>query len=228
MKALAILRGDLRARLGTRKGVAVQLAVQAAVWLVGLLGTGPERGGDSPLGVASVGLLVVVAYVVTASAGSEIAFPGEKNVLDLAASPFSPRDVVWGKTASNLAFAALCTAGAWPVLVFLHSLRGTPWQESVGQAVVMLAVSWGFAGVATWLVAAVESEVSRSVLLWGGMVVLLAGAGLVGPWPWHPAHAVQPQAPGWARAICSASSVALGAVSLWALSRRIPRLREAV
>lgn len=227
MNALAIARGDLRARLGTRKGVWVQLSVAGAVWLLGLLGIGPERGSESPLGVASVGLLVVVGYVVTAAAGGEIAFPGEKNVLDLAASPFSAADVVLGKALSSAAFALLCTAGAWPVLFFLQSLREVPWEESLGQAAVIWAVSWGFAGVATWLVAAVESEVSRSVLLWGGIVALLASAGLVGSWPWHPAYAVQPHAPAWARAVCSGFSVALGATSLWAVGRRIPRLREA-
>ncbi len=227
MNALAVLRGDLRARLGTRKGVWVQLATSGAVWLLGLLGTGPQRGGESPLGVASVGVLVVVGYVVTAAAAGEISFPGEKSVLDLAASPFSAADVVLGKALSSAAFALLCAAGSWPVLFFLQSLREIPLAESLTQAGVVWAVSWGFAGAATWLTAAVESEVSRSVLLWGGIVALLAGAGLVGWWPWHPAYAVQPNAPAWARLACAGFFVAVGALSFWAVGRRIPRLREA-
>lgn len=228
MNSLAIVRGDLRARLGTRKGIAVQAAFLAAVWLLGLLGTGPERGGDSPMWVASVGLLVVVVYVVTAAAGGEIAFPGEKAVLDLVASPFSAAEVAWGKALSNAAFATVCTLGAWPVLLFLQALRTGPWQESLAQAAVLLAVSWGFGGFATWLGVTVESEVSRSVLLWGGIVAFLAGAGLVGSWPWHPANAVRPLAPGWARVTCAASFVGLGVLTLWAVGRRIPRLREGV
>jgi len=227
VNALAILRGDLRARLGTRKGLAVQAAFGAALWVLGLLGSGPERAGTgSPVWVASVGVLVVVGFVVTASAGGEIAFPGEKGVPDLVASRFSAAEVVWGKALSNAAFAATCTAGAWPVLLFLQLLRGGAWQDSTAQAAVVLAVSWGLAGFATWLAAAVESEVSRSVLLWGGLVGLMAGAGLVEPWPWHPAHAVRPGADGLARAACAAAFVGLGAVSLWALARRLPRLRE--
>ncbi|MCS7235664.1 MAG: hypothetical protein RMM30_06790 [Armatimonadota bacterium] len=226
MNALAIVRGDLRARLGTRKGLAVCAAYTAAVWLLGLLGTGPERGGESPLWVASVGLLVVVGYVVTAAAGAEIAFPGEKGVLDLVVSPFSAAEVAWGKALSDAVFAALCTAATWPVLVFLHALRGSPWPESLAQAAVLLAVSWGFGGVATWLSAAVESEVSRSVLLWGGLAGFLAGAGLVGPWPWHPVHAVRPFGPAWARAACAASLVAVGALGFWGVYRQVVRLRK--
>lgn len=227
MNAVAILRGDVRARLRTRKGLAVQAGFAGALWLLGLLGTGPERAGlDSPVWVASVGVLVVVVFVVTAAAGAEIAFPGEKTVLDLVASPFSPAEVAWGKALSNAAFAATCTAGAWPVLLFLQLLRGGPWQDGVWQASVVLAVSWGLAGFATWLVAAVESEVSRSVLLWGGVVGLLAAAGLVGPWPWHPVHAVRPLADAWARAACVGVFLLLGSASVWALARRIPRLRE--
>ncbi|MER3456206.1 MAG: hypothetical protein C4304_04840 [candidate division GAL15 bacterium] len=226
MNASAIVRGDLRARFATRKGILVQGALGACVWLLGLLGTGPDRaGGESPLWVASVGLLVVVGFVVTAAAGEEISFPGYKGVQDLAASPFSASEVAWGKALSEGVFATVCTAAAWPALLFLHALRAGAWQESVVQAAVVWAVSWGFAGFATWLTSAVESEVSRSVLLWGGILAVLAGAGLAGPW--HPVQAVRPFAPAWARALCAVVFLALGATSFWGVRRRIPRLKEA-
>ncbi len=126
---------------------------------------------------------------------------------------------------SNAGFALVCTAGAWPVLLFLHALRGLSWQDSAAQAVVVLAVSWGFAGLATWAVATVESEVSRSVLLWGGMVVVLAGVGMMVSWPWHPVHAVQPSAPAWARGACALGSAVFAVGGCWGAGRRVPRLR---
>jgi hypothetical protein len=226
VNAVAIARGDLRARLGTRKGRVVQLAFAGAVWLVALLGVAPDREGESPLAPVSVGLLVVVAYLVTASAAGEIAFPGEKAVADLVDSPFSAWQVALGKGLSTAGFALLCTAACWPLLWFVHALRGGSWEGAASQAAVLLAVSWGFGGVATWIAAAVDSEVSRSVLLWGLVVVVLAGAPLVGSWAWHPAHAVLPSADGWARAVCAASFGLLGVVGLWLVQRHVARSRQ--
>jgi hypothetical protein len=226
VNAVAIARGDLRARLGTRKGRVVQLAFAASVWLLALLGVAPDRQGESPLGPMSVGLLVVVTSLVTASAAGEIAFPGEKAVVDLVDSPFSASQVALGKGLSTATFALLCAAAVWPPLWFVHALRGGAWQEAAAQAAVLLAVSWGFGGLATWIAAAVDSEVSRSVLLWGVVVVVLAGAPLVGSWSWHPVHAVLPSAEGWARGVCAASFGLLGVVGLWLVRRHVVRSRQ--
>ncbi len=226
MSAIAIARGDLRARLGTRKGRVVQLAFAASVWLLALLGTTPDREGESPLGPVSVGMLVVVTYLVTASAAGEIAFPGEKAVADLVDSPFSALQVAFGKGLSAAGFALVCTLAIWPPLWFAHALRGGSWQEAASQAAVVLAVSWGFAGLGAGIAAAVDSEVSRSVLLWGVVVAVLAGAPLAGSWPWHPLHAVLPSAEGWARGVCAGSFGLLGVVGLWLVRRHVVRSRQ--
>lgn len=226
MKALAIVRGDLRARLETRKGRMVQLVFSVGVWLLALLGTAPDREGESPLAPASIGFLVVASYFVTACAAGEIAFPGEKAVADLVESPFSAWQVAVGKALSTAAFALLCAAALWPPLWLAHALRGGSWTEALAQNAVLLAVSWGFGVLGAWVAAAVESEVTRSVVLWGVLVVLLASAPLVGSWPWHPVHAVAPSAEGWARGVCVASFSALGMVGLWLLQRQVVKLRQ--
>jgi ABC-type transport system involved in multi-copper enzyme maturation permease subunit len=225
---LAIARGDLRARFGTRKGVAVQGGLALVVYLATLLGVSSDAEGAVPsqvLGSVSTAILIVTVYVAAAMSSGEIAAPGEKGLVDLAVSPFRPDEIACGKAIASAVFAFYLALAMWPGLLFLHALRDGDGSVAVAQAAVVAAVAWGFAGIGTWLSGAVEGDLVRWLASWGLLLFVFGFLPLLGAPAFQPVLAVQPDAPALLRGLCVVSWLVIGALAFWGSARRVPALR---
>lgn len=228
MNELAVVRGDLRARFGTGKGVGVQAVFALLVCLATLLGLSPDADGATPsqvVGGVSIAILVAAAYVAVAISSGEIAIPGEKTLPDLVMSPFSAGEIVRGKAITSAVFAAHLALATWPAFYFLNALRdGSPW-VAAAQAGVVAAVVWGFAAIGTWLSGAVEGDLVRSLAAWGLLAGVFGLLPLLGFPSFQPVRAVHPGVAGELRAMCALFSTVIGALAFWGSARRIPYLR---
>jgi hypothetical protein len=226
----AILRGDLRARIETSKGVRVLAGFSALTGLAALLGIAPDLPNtqfSAVLNWVAVGTLFFATYVVGAVSSGEIAIPGEKSTLDLAATTFPPGAIGAGKAASALAYAVVLAAVAAPALHFPHALRGAGWSIAFGQSAVITATAWGFAGIATFLATRVEGDLVRSLLLWSLLAVTFGALPFAGIPAFQPALAVAPRAEAGARLVSILGCGALGAAGFGLTSRQIRALRRA-
>ncbi|MDQ7849562.1 MAG: hypothetical protein QN152_04465 [Armatimonadota bacterium] len=171
-----VTRGDLRWRLASPKILWALRVYLAALGLFVLVSLPPEGGrlaGMAPGQVLQVGLvlqLVCVVYLTSALAVGEIGVQGEKQILDLALTSFSPRTIALGK----LWTSALTAGGLVAVSVPLWALVAPPQLEAVlalGRAMVaMVPVALLPAAAGAWLTAAVSSDLARTVVHW---VILL-------------------------------------------------------
>ncbi len=183
-----VLRGDLRARAGSRKILAIELFYLGVLGVLVWLGMPPELSAQTAERTASLttALLVVQAILVTyftsACAAQEIAVETEKSPVDLVFAPFAPRTIVAGKSA-----ATLTTAGYWlllgaPLIVLSAGIRHDSAAGLVSSSVLIAVVAWSMGQIGLWLGVAVESDFSRTLLHWGCLLLVFVGT-LVLPLP---------------------------------------------
>jgi hypothetical protein len=218
----------MRARFGTRKGVGVQAGLAVAVCLATLLGISPDADGAAPgqvVGAVSTAILVMIVYVAAATSSGEIAFPGEKPLVDLAMSPFGAGEIARGKALASAVFAVHLALAVWPAFFFLHALRDGGASVAAAQAGIVAAVAWGFAGIGIWLSGAIEGDLMRSLALWGLLLGVFGLLPLLGGPAFQPVRAVHPDAPAASQALCVLSWLVIGTLGFWGSARRVPSLR---
>lgn len=176
-----VLRGDLRARAGSRKMLAIELFYLAVLGVLVWLGMPPELSAETSERTASLttALLVVQAILVTyftsACGAQEIAVETEKSSVDLVFAPFGPRTIVAGKSVATLA-----TAGYWlllgaPLVVLSAGIRHDSAAGLVSAGVLIAVVAWSMGQLGLWLGIAVESDFSRTLVHWGCLLVVFVG-----------------------------------------------------
>lgn len=183
-----VLRGDLRARAGSRKLLAIELFYLGVLGVLVWLGMPAELSAQTAERTASLttALLAVQAILVTyfasACAAQEIAVESEKSPVDLVFAPFAPRTIVVGKSA-----ATLTTAGYWlllgaPLVVLSAGIRHDSASGLAGAGALIAVVAWSVGQLALWLRIAVESDFSRTLVHWGCLLVVFVGTlGLPAP-----------------------------------------------
>lgn len=176
-----ILRGDLRARAASRKIVAIELFYVGVLAVLAWFGMAPELGARAADQTASLttALLVVqgilVTYFVSACAAQEIAVESEKSSVDLAFAPFAPRTIIAGKSV-----ATLVTVGYWlllgaPLVALAAGIRRDPTAGVLGAAAFTGVMAWSMGQMGLWLGIAVESEFSRTLVHWSGLLLIFVG-----------------------------------------------------
>lgn len=229
-----VTRGDLRSRLAAPKILWTLRVYLAALGVLALASMPPESGrlaGMAPGQVVQVGLvlqLVCVVYLTSALAVGEIGVEGEKQILDLAVTSFSPRIIALGKLWTSTLTAGGLVAAAVP----LWALVVPPEQEAVlalGRAMVaMVPVALLPAAVGVWLTAVVPSDLARTLVHWAVLLLLF----LVTRWLAGPHVALNPMrllgaahrgAPLWPLALLPYAAVAAAAAALTARTVRIVR-----
>lgn len=190
-----VLRGDLRARAASRKVLAIELFYLGVLAILAWLGMPPELGAHAADQTASLttALLVVqgimVTYFVSACAAQEIAVESEKSSVDLTFAPFAPRTIIAGKSV-----ATVVTAGYWlllgaPLVALAAGIRRDPTAGLVAAVVFAGVVAWSMGQMGLWLGIAVESDFSRTLAHWGGLLLVFVGT-LVLPGPARTANPV--------------------------------------
>lgn len=184
----AIARGDLRARLGSPRGVLVQtvyLAAWAAFMMLSLP-TGPERFGLGSADFLRLALsiqIVAVTYLSSSVASSELGMEGEKGVADLALSAFSPQAVAIGKLLSGALYSAYLVAIGIPLGLLSAGLRDVSawpiaWAAAIALGTGTAAGVWG-----AWLGGRIGEDLARSLVHWTLLLVFFwATFALPPPW----------------------------------------------
>jgi len=176
-----VLRGDLRARFGSRKIVGIEIFTLGVLGMLTFLGLPPELAQVGPSRQASLAnaLLVVQAVLVTyfasAFAIQEIAVEGEKTAVDLAFGPFDPSVIVTGKS-----MASFCTILYWlllgaPLVMFAARIRQEPIGDIIAVTAFIAIEAWAVAQIGMLYSILVEAEFSRMLAHWGTLLVLFVG-----------------------------------------------------
>lgn len=189
MKLNPIARGDLRRRLAGGKALTMVTLYLSVLALLAFLSLPPDLGRLDDL--RQEGLLVaflivetvLAAYLTSASACGEIAIDGEKSVVDLAASPFTPPAVARGKALTSFLFAALLVLVASPFSVLVAGIRGEALSAVAGAALVAVGVAGALGTLAALYGAVFESDFARSFVHWATLLALIVGATALPP-PW--------------------------------------------
>jgi hypothetical protein len=187
----AVARGDLYARLGSARGLRIQLVYLAACSAFLLLSLPPELGRidvrDASLLLAFLTVQVVaVTYLCSATASAELSLEGEKGLPDLALSAFPIAVVTVGKVVSSAVYAAYLVLIALPLFVLATALRGAALAPIgyAGVLTVALATAAGLWGA--WLGGRFASDFTRSLAHWALLAAVLGGTALL-PASWWPA-----------------------------------------
>jgi hypothetical protein len=183
-----VTRGDLRARLGSSRGRAVQTLYLLLCSVFLFLSLPPEVGRvelrDAHLLLALLAAqLVAVTYLTSAFASGEVAADGEKGLPDLVLSAFPARTIAAGKALSGALYAIYLVLIASPVVVLAVALRGASlaiaaWAGVLAAAVGAAAGAWG-----AWLSGRIASEFTRSLVHWTLLGTVFVGTALLPP-PW--------------------------------------------
>lgn len=190
-----VFRGDLRARVGSRKILVIEVFYLGVLGVLTFLGLPPELARvdvPHPAGLTAALLIVqavLITYFASACAIGEIAVEGEKPAVDLSFAPFTPTAIVTGKSlASLLTILSWLLLGA-PLVTFAARIR----QESVAGVIavtVFIAVaSWGIAQIGMLYSVLIESEFSRMLAHWGTLLVIFVGT-LALPTPLQPVNPI--------------------------------------
>jgi len=183
-----IARGDLRARLGTHRGIWVQTIYLGICSTFLLLSLPPEIGRfelrEANLLLAFLVVqLVAVTYLTSAFASSELALDGEKGLPDLALSAFSPHAVAVGKLASSGAYACYLVVVGMPLVTLAAALRGAALGTVAAAGVLIIAVATAAGTWGAWLGGRLTSDFTRSFVHWGMLAGVFVGTTLLPP-PW--------------------------------------------
>ncbi len=189
-----VARGDLRARLGTPRGIWVQTLYLAACSAFLLLSL-PAEVGRFELREANLLLaflvvqLAAVTYLAGAFASSELALDGEKGLPDLALSAFTPGEIAIGKLISSAGYALYLVALALPLVVLAAGLRAAPVSAATWAAALTVAAGTAFGVWGAWLGGRFSSDFTRSFLYWVLLAAVFAGTARL-PAPWNAVNPV--------------------------------------
>jgi len=236
MRLNPVTRGDLRARTASPKIVWV---VRLYVAVLGLLAvfTLPAEGPLPGLADRELTQLLLlftlgwIAYLTSALAVGEIGVEGEKALLDLAVTSFSPETIAAGKVLTSAIFAAVLVLAAAPLVALVVPLDPARVGAVVRALSVMIVVAVPLGAVGTWLTVAVPSDLVRTLVHWSLFLGLFAAT----RWLAAPLALVNPLrlvaaayqgAPGiWPVAMAPYLLVTAGGVVL--IARSVRRVREA-
>jgi hypothetical protein len=187
-----IARGDLRARLGTHRGVWVQTIYLGICSTFLLLSLPPEIGRfelrEPNLLVAFLVVqLVAVTYLSSAFASSELALEGEKGLPDLALSAFTPRAIAVGKLGSSALYAVFLAGVGLPLLTLAAALRGAALSAVMASSVLVVVVATAAGTWGAWLGGRFSSDFTRSFFHWLLLGAVFVGTAMVPP-PWSLAN----------------------------------------
>lgn len=184
----AVARGDLRARMRSPKSVGLVTFALALLAAGALLLAPQELEGGSRLHIDPAYILlaiqmVVLTYLISASACGEIAIEGEKSIWDLAGTRFSPRVIVYGKITSAVLSCLVLLVVATPLQALLLGLTDASPVPLLLGWLLTLGTACAAAAAAIWGMTLSESEGIRSLVHWAwlGMLFLLSAL-LPGPW----------------------------------------------
>ncbi len=167
-----VTRGDLRSRLTSPK---ILWGLRVYVALLGLMAVFslPPEGGRVP-GLSEAQLvqlflliqLIPVAYFTSALAVGEVGVEGEKGIQDLAVTSFPPRTIALGKLWTSTLFAAGLVGAALPLAALVAPPDPGVVPALLRALLVMIALAVPLAIVGTWLVAAISSDLLRTLAHW--------------------------------------------------------------
>ncbi len=232
-----VLRADLRYRLGSPKALALHTIFMSVVAVLTFLSLPPELGRLDDL--RQEGLLlaflvvatVLTMYFTSACACGEIAIDGEKSVWDLAASPFRPGTIAWGKVLASAAFAAMQLLLAGPFIAAVIGIRGEAALVVLRAVLVAVPVATASGALGALYGAAFDSDFARSFAHWTTLLAMIVGANAL-PAPWDALSPVVALAiaarEGMQPAVWLAAStyLTIAAVCVVAIGRRVETIRR--
>jgi ABC-type transport system involved in multi-copper enzyme maturation permease subunit len=226
-----VLRGDLRARIRSRKVWILQAVYLGILGTLVFLGLPPELGRiveshETSLAVAVLWVQVVlITYLTSACLTQEIAVEGEKGPIDLLFAPFSPATIIAGKSVASLVTIVFWLLLGLPLLVLTTAVRQMPMGALLPVTVVIAFVAWGMAEVGLLYSVLFEAEFSRTLAHWVTLIAVFAGTASLPPFlqSLNPIVATTAAAGG---ALPSAALAAYGLVGLACAAWAQVRLRE--
>lgn len=176
-----VLRGDLRARIGSRKIFVMEIFYLGMLGVLTFLGLPPEltqAGEPRQAGLATALLvlqIVLVTYFASACAIQEIPVEGEKSAVDLAIGPFSPAGIVTGKSLASLLTILYWLVLGAPLIVLAARIRQEPIGDIAAVTAFVAIEAWGVTQIGMLYSILVESEFSRMLAHWGTLLVIFVG-----------------------------------------------------
>lgn len=183
----AVLRGDLRARSGSRKVWILEAVYLGVLGALVFLGLPPELGRfaeshETSLYIAVVWVQVVlVTYCASACLVQEIAVEGEKGPGDLLFAPFSPGTIIAGKSLASLVTIAFWLALGAPLLVLATVIRQIPAGVLLPVAALIAVIAWGIAQIGLLYNVLFEAEFSRILAHWVTLIAVFVGTDALPP-----------------------------------------------
>jgi hypothetical protein len=177
----AVLRGDLRARIGSRKILLIEAFLLGILGLLTFLGLPPELNQVDPAHQASLGVAllivesVLITYFASACALQEIGIEGEKPAVDLVFGPFRPRAVVAGKSAASLVTIAYWLLLGAPLLVLAAGIRQEPPGGLAVATALIACEAWGISRIAMLYSVVIDTDFSRTAAHWGTLLLIFVG-----------------------------------------------------
>ncbi len=182
-----VLRGDLRARSGSRKVWILQAVYLGVLGALVFLGLPPELGRfaeshETSLYVAVVWVQVVlVTYCSSACLSQEIAVEAEKGPMDLLFAPFSPGTIIAGKSLASLVTIVYWLLLGAPLLLLTTAIRQIPASVLLPVAALVAVVAWGIAQIGLLYTILFEAEFSRTLAHWATLIVVFVGTAALPP-----------------------------------------------
>jgi ABC-type transport system involved in multi-copper enzyme maturation permease subunit len=182
-----VLRGDLRARRGSRKVWILQAVYLGILGALVFLGLPPELGRfaeshETSLYVAVLWVQVVlVTYSASACLVQEIAVEGEKGPVDLLFAPFSPPTIIAGKSLASFVTIIFWLLLGLPLLVLTTAIRQIPTSALIPVTALVAIVAWGIAEVGLLYSILFEAEFTRTLAHWTTLTAVFVGTASLPP-----------------------------------------------
>jgi hypothetical protein len=182
-----VLRGDLRARSGSRKIWILQAVYLGILGALVFLGLPPELGRfaeshETSLYVAVLWMQVVlVTYSASACLVQEIAVEGEKGPVDLLFAPFSPTAIIIGKSLASLITVVYWLLLGLPLLVLTTAIRQIPTNALWPVIALIAVIAWGIAEVGLLYSILFEAEFTRTLAHWATLIAVFVGTASLPP-----------------------------------------------
>lgn len=176
-----VLRGDLRARSGSRKIWILQAVYLGILGALVFLGLPPELGRFAESHETSLYLavlwvqVVLVTYSASACLAQEIAVEGEKGPVDLLFAPFSPTTIIAGKTMASFVTIIFWLALGLPLLALTTGIRQIPTSALIPVTALIAVVAWGIAEVGLLYSILFEAEFTRTLAHWTTLTAVFVG-----------------------------------------------------
>lgn len=176
-----VLRGDLRARFGSRKILGIEIFYLSVLGMLTFLGLPPELAQVDPSRQASLAnaLLVVqvvlATYFASAFAIQEIAVEGEKPAVDLTFGAFDPAVIVTGKSLASLVTVLYWLLLGAPLVLLAARIRQEPIGDLLPVTAFIAIEAWAVAQIGIVYSILIEAEFSRVLAHWGTLLVIFVG-----------------------------------------------------